>query len=97
MYNVIISQLEKALECDDDKELRLRVEVLLDVIKDQRPSFPQVTPQTFPQGYPQEPAKITSTYFKNEPTLTNNPPKINGPGAIVSTGEQINYKRPEGT
>lgn len=97
MYNVIISQLEKALECDDDKELRLRVEVLLDVIKDQRPSFPQVTPQTFPQGYPQKPAENTPTYFKNEPTLTNNPPKINGPGAIVSTGEQINYKRPEGT
>lgn len=95
MYNVIISQLEKALECDDDKELRLRVEVLLDVIKDQRPSL--ITPQTFPQGFPQKPAEITSTYFKNEPTLTNNPPKINGPGAIVSTGEQINYKRPPNT
>ena len=94
MYNVIISQLEKALECDDDKELRLRVEVLLDVIKDQRPSFP--TPQTFPQVSPQGPAN-NSTYFENKPALTNNPPKINGPGAIVSTGEQINYKRPAGT
>lgn len=90
MYNVIISQLEKALECDDDKELRLRVEVLLDVIKDQRPSFP--APQTFPQ----EPV-TNSTYFENKPTLTNNSPKINGPGAIVSTGEQINYRRPAGT
>ena len=94
MYNVIISQLEKALECDDDKELRLRVEVLLDVIKDQRPSFP--APQTFPQVSPQGLAN-NSTYFENKPTLTNNPPKINGPGAIVSTGEQINYKRPAGT
>lgn len=94
MYNVIISQLEKALECDDDKELRLRVEVLLDVIKDQRPSFP--TPQTFPQVSPQGQAN-NSTYFENKPTLTNNPPKINGSGAIVSTGEQINYKRPAGT
>lgn len=95
MYNVIISQLEKALECDDDKELRLRVEVLLDVIKDQRPSFP--TPQTFPQTFPQEPVKTNSTYFENKPTLTNNSPKINGPGAIVSTGEQINYRRPPNT
>lgn len=94
MYNVIISQLEKALECDDDKELRLRVEVLLDVIKDQRPSFP--TPQTFPQVSPQGPAN-NFTYFENKPTLTNNSPKINGPGAIVSTGEQINYKRPPNT
>ena len=93
MYNVIISQLEKALECNDDKELRLRVEVLLDVIKDQRPSFS--APQTFPQVSPQGPAN--STYFENKPTLTNNSPKINGPGAIVSTGEQINYKRPAGT
>lgn len=94
MYNVIISQLEKALECDDDKELRLRVEVLLDVIKDQRPSFP--TPQTFPQVSPQGSAN-NSTYFENKPALTNNPPKINGPGAIVSTGEQINYRRPPNT
>lgn len=94
MYNVIISQLEKALECDDDKELRLRVEVLLDVIKDQRPSFP--APQTFPQVSPQGSAN-NSAYFENKPTLTNNSPKINGPGAIVSTGEQINYKRPAGT
>lgn len=94
MYNVIISQLEKALECDDDKELRLRVEVLLDVIKDQRPSFP--APQTFPQVSPQGPAN-NSTYFENKPTLTNNSPKINGPGAIVSTGEQINYRRPPNT
>ncbi len=98
MYNVIISQLEKALECDDDKELRLRVEVLLDVIKDQRPSFPtpQTFPQSFPQVSPQEP-KVNSTYFENKPTLTNNSPKINGPGAIVSTGEQINYRRPPNT
>ena len=94
MYNVIISQLEKALECDDDKELRLRVEVLLDVIKDQRPSFP--TPQTLPQVSPQGPAN-NSTYLENKPTLTNNSPKINGPGAIVSTGEQINYRRPPNT
>ena len=94
MYNVIISQLEKALECDDDKELRLRVEVLLDVIKDQRPSFP--TPQTFPQTFPQE-QRNNSTYFENIPNPTSNSPKINGPGAIVSTGEQINYRRPPNT
>lgn len=97
MYNTIVTQLEKALECKDDKELRLRVEVLLDIIKESRPAQTPTFPQTFPQGFPQEPAKITSTYFENKPTLTNNPPKINGAGAILSKGEQINYTRPKGT
>jgi hypothetical protein len=37
MNQVIINQLEKALKCKDDKELRLRVEVLLDMLKEETP------------------------------------------------------------
>ena len=46
MNGMVIKQLEKALECKDDKELRLRVEVLLDILKEQpeRPIIP--TPST---------------------------------------------------
>lgn len=45
MNGMVIKQLEKALECKDDKELRLRVEVLLDILKEQSPIIPQ-TPQS---------------------------------------------------
>lgn len=93
MYNTVITQLEKALKSKDDKELRLRVEVLLDMLKDQqRPIItPTVTPPTVaPQ----------TTYYEAPPKPTVSgqaSPKINGVGAIVSNGEQINYTRPKGT
>lgn len=90
MYNSVIKQLEKALKSKDDKELRMRVEVLLDMLKDQQPHpvVPTVapTPQT--------------TYYEAPPKPTVSgqaSPKINGAGAIVSNGEQINYTRPKGT
>lgn len=35
--DAIIRQLEKALNKKDDKELRLRVEVLVDMLKEPRP------------------------------------------------------------
>ena len=91
MYKTIIKQLEKALECKDD-ELRIRVEVLVDMLKE---SDIPVTPR---------PAPSLPTYYSNQPTLdmnkvtvSNNPPKIKGPGAIISNGEQINYRRPPNT
>lgn len=95
MYNTIVSQLEKALKCKDDKELRMRVEVLLDVIKEQKQqSFPQGFPQTSPQSFPQTSPQVP----KNPaPTVSNTPPKITSPGALISRSEQINYTRPEGT
>lgn len=81
MYNTIIKQLEKALECKDDKELRLRVEVLLDIVKSNQPV--QIQPQVQPLIRPQEPHLAQ--------------PQVKGVGAIVSNGEEITYTRPEGT
>lgn len=93
MYQTIVKQLEKALECKDDKELRLRVEVLLDMIKEQQPA-PYV-PQPMPQP-------IQTTYddkLLTPPTVSGqSSPKVNGAGAISSiNSEQITYKRPKGT
>lgn len=88
MYNTVIVQLEKALKCKDDKELRLRVEVLVDILKDQQ--RPAITPTVTPTPQP--------TYYEaNKITVETKQPKINGAGAIVSNGEQINYTRPKGT
>ena len=91
--DAIIKQLEKALNKKDDKELRLRVEVLVDILKES--NVPVFRPQpTVPQP----------TYFDTnspkvaQPTVTAKQPKINGPGAITSANsEQITYKRPKGT
>lgn len=93
MQATIIRQLEKALECKDDKELRLRVEVLLDMIKEQQP-VPYV-PQPMPQP-------IQTTYDEKlltPPTVTgSSSTKVNGAGSISSVNsEQITYKRPAGT
>lgn len=83
MYNnTVIAQLEKALKCKDDKELRLRVEVLVDILKDQQPR-PIPQPAQSSQPVPS--------------TLPQQTPQVNGAGAIVSNGEQINYTRPKGT
>lgn len=91
MYSTIIRQLEKALDCKDDKELRLRVEVLLDMIKDNEPR-PYI---------PQQPAvqPVQSAAQSITPTVSGqSSPKISGAGAISSVNsEQINYKRPKGT
>ena len=94
MYNTIVTQLEKALECKDDKELRLRVEVLLDIIKESRPAQTPTFPQTFPQP---QPLPQPTYYEANKITVETKQPKINGAGAILSKGEQINYTRPKGT
>lgn len=91
MYNMIVSQLEKALASEDDKELRLRIEVLLDIVKEQQRPI-TVTPTVAPTPQP--------TYYEAPPKPTVNgqaSPKVNGAGAIVSNGEQINYTRPKGT
>lgn len=93
MQATIIRQLEKALECKDDKELRLRVEVLLDMIKEQQP-VPYI-PQ--PMSQP-----IQTTYDEKlltPPTVTgSSSTKVNGAGSISSVNsEQITYKRPAGT
>ena len=89
----IVTQLEKALKSKDDKELRLRIEVLLDIMKETSTTFVPQTPQI-----------IQPTYFDTnspkiaQPTVSTKQPKITGPGAISSANsEQINYTRPKGT
>lgn len=92
MYSTIITQLEKALKSKDDKELRLRVEVLLDMLKDQQRPI-TVTPTVAPATQP--------TYYEAPPKPTVSgqaAPQVNGAGAISSArSEQINYTRPKGT
>lgn len=88
MQATIIRQLEKALECKDDKELRLRVEVLLDMIKEQQPQ---------PMYIPQQPAQPVQQPVQ-QPVSGSSSPRVNGAGAISSmNSEQIQYKRPKGT
>ena len=54
----VIKQLEKALECEDDKELRLRVEILLDFLKDRNtPQYEVRQPVQMPQ--PVQPSQPT--------------------------------------
>lgn len=95
--DAIIKQLEKALSKKDDKELRLRVEVLVDMLKESRPLIPT------PMSVPTQPATPLQPYYDNTPTLkppyevTSSSNKINGAGPIVGGGEQITYKRPKGT
>lgn len=89
MYNSVIKQLEKALDCKDE-ELRIRIEVLVDMLKENNSS-------PLPTSRPAQPYYNQPTLDMNKVTVSNNPPKIKGPGAIVSTGEQINYTRPAGT
>ena len=91
--DAIIKQLEKALSKKDDKELRLRVEVLVDMLKETR-SVPVLS---------QTPATPLQPYYESTPTLkppykvTSQSNKINGAGPIVGGGEQITYQRPKGT
>lgn len=91
--DAIIKQLEKALNKKDDKELRLRVEVLVDILKESKPLIPT------PMSVPNQPIlpRFDNTPVP-QPTVTSKQPRINGPGAITSANsEQINYKRPKGT
>lgn len=91
MNGMVIKQLEKALECKDDKELRLRVEVLLDVLKEsgemRAPIRTQYEQPFKPVPMPTGP-KITGK-------MSN---QVRGAGSITSIdSEQITYQRPVGT
>lgn len=89
--DAITKQLEKALKEKDDKVMRIRIEVLLDMLKESRaPTFP-VIPQPTGQQSVQQP--ILPRY--EEPTRVTSP-KVVGSGPIVG-GEQLTYKRPKGT
>ena len=100
----IIEQINKALEEDNDK-LRVRLEVLVDMLSNmstipERVNFP--TPDPF-APIPQP----TVTYEGDSVAQSiidakKNPPKevpnvVRGAGSIISNGEQINYTKPAGT
>ena len=92
----VIKQLRKALECKDDKELRLRVEVVTDMLEEI--NKPIVLPQQ--PVLPIQPVQpIQPVYEQPTPPGTYRSPRAkgpNGPGAIVG-GEQITYRRPPNT
>lgn len=104
--NVVIKQLEKALECKDDKELRMRIEVLVDILKETPRNLPSISPVQ-----PVQPLNIPTTYETfNKPAnnyLSSNTGQkitgkkgnqVRGAGSITSVdSEQINYQRPKGT
>lgn len=94
--DAIIKQLKKALACKDDKELRLRVEVIVDLLE-------ETNVVRTPMPAPQTPAPMSVTQL---PTIPNGNytvsgqkgNKVKGAGAISSVNsEQINYTRPKGT
>lgn len=109
----IIKQLEKALQCKEDKELRLRIEVLVDMLKEiPEPlvppvSLPSIQGPTVPLPYhyettPKLPVKPTVTMSESnvqmiKPKNTGKQKKINGAGAIIDNTEQVTYIRPQGT
>lgn len=88
--DAVIKQLKKALACKDDKELRLRVEVIVDMME-------EVGARSFPQTFPQPAPQITQP-TQSVPAITGQAGnKVRGAGPISSIGtEQINYSRPRG-
>ena len=82
----IISQLEKALKTKDDKELRLRVEILLEFLRDTAPPVQPVQPIEHSQ-----PLQTFDYAPIPNPTAEETKPAVN---KITTLRE---YKRPKGT
>lgn len=81
----IINQLEKALESDKADELRMRVEVLLEFLKDIPAPTPAPTPAPAPNLSP-IPRPTSAT-----PVPTDNKAQVN------KVTNLVNYTRPKGT
>lgn len=99
----IIKQLEKALE-KEDKELRLRIEVLVDMLKEY--TFTPVTPlQPYYETLQEIPRPTVTMEDVSQSVIEakKNPPREikdtapKGAGSIISNGEQITYTRPPNT
>lgn len=102
MNNTIIAQLEKALEAKDEKEMRIRIEVLLDFLKDQ----PVVVPNPLPSSSPSRPI---GPYYEIDRTNKPLPVTVKQPdpnkvmggavdnGGVIVGGEELTLTRPEGT
>lgn len=85
----IIKQLEKALACKDDKEMRTRVEIVVDILKE--------APARTQPIQPIQPIQIEAPSLQPPYKITAETKSPQSAGAIVSNGEQINYTRPKGT
>lgn len=94
--DAIIKQLEKALGKKDDKELRLRVEVLVDILKESK-ARPFVSPSQPAQPILPRYEEPSQPSLEPPYKITSQSNKINGAGPIVGGGEQITYQRPKGT
>lgn len=101
MNGMVIKQLEKALECKDDKELRLRVEVLLDILKEQpeRPFVPSQQPTTPPPIWYKKDDSHKPIPMPTELKVTGKKGnQVRSAGSITSfDSEQITYRRPPNT
>lgn len=76
----IIKQLEKALECKELKEMKMRVEVLVDILKESNVIRPLM-------NSPSEVKPMTPVPIQ---------PRVAGAGSIVSTNsEQLPLVRPD--
>lgn len=98
----VIKQLRKALECKDDKELRLRVEVITDMLEESKvvwSTYSSTPTQPVQPLFPRrEPTLDDTTYNSGFTVSGSSSNKVKGSGAISSMGsEQINYRRPKGT
>lgn len=88
MESTVINQLKKALACKDDKELRLRVEVLLEILEENKKLVPKKLEMIQPTVQPTvQPAVPT---VSDRPVIPQRNPFMGG-------GEELTYTRPEGT
>lgn len=90
----IIKQLEKALQCKEDKELRLRIEVLVDMLKEiPEPLVPPVSlPSASPSSQGQTPP-LPYYYGTDTPKLPVKPTVTMSDGKVKmikpnNTGKQ---------
>lgn len=98
MYNTVLSQLKKALECKDDKELRLRVSVIVDFMEEEGSAqpFTQPFPQPLPTYYENKPMFEKQPMLESQKITVDKSNYINGAPASMGK-DQINYSRPAGT
>lgn len=85
----IIKQLKKALDCKDDKEMRMRVEVVVDVLEQAQfvaPTWPSIPKPTI-SAQPAQPLQQTFV------TPNTAAPRF----TMSADGEQLNYERPPET
>ena len=110
MYGTIIKQLDKALEAKDEKELRIRIEVLKDFLENSPepitpspiavPTFPTQPLRPLSEPYLETPPGKET--FPGKPTPVTSQDKqvrkggVSRDGVIVG-GDEIPYTRPKGT